>query len=213
MNRQNLHTFTQSNPLRHDETATLLNTKRIMTNYNQTEDELLTDRDAVEAAKQNSEKFEWLYDKYYEQIFRFVYQRLDLKATAFDITQTVFLNAMLKLKTYQYRGLPFSAWLYRIAINELNTLFRKNKYERALNVDLDSVGDIMQEMDVTNPEERIKDVLNAVQQLSENEIQLIEMRFFEKRAFKEIGGILEITENNAKVKTYRVLDKLREKLI
>ena len=48
------------------------------------------------------------------------------------------------------------------------------------------------------------------QELPEDELQLIEMRFFEKRSFKEIGEILEITENNAKVKTYRILEKLKK---
>ncbi|MEO8146793.1 MAG: sigma-70 family RNA polymerase sigma factor [Bacteroidia bacterium] len=213
MNQQILHKFTQLNPLRHDETPTLLNTNIIKMNYHQADEEILNDEQAVNAAKLNPQKFEWLYDKYYEQIFRFTYQRLDSKDTAYDITQTVFLNAMLKLKLYQHRGLPFSSWLYRIAINELNTLFRKNKNERALNVDLDTVGDIIQEMEMTNTEEKIQEVLNAVQQLNEDEIQLIEMRFFERRAFKEVGEFLEITENNAKVKTYRALDKLREILI
>jgi RNA polymerase sigma-70 factor (ECF subfamily) len=47
--------------------------------------------------------------------------------------------------------------------------------------------------------------------LKENELQLIEMRFFEKRSFREIGEILDLTENNAKVKTFRALAKLKKK--
>ena len=46
--------------------------------------------------------------------------------------------------------------------------------------------------------------------MKESDIQLIEMRFFEQRAFKEMGEILAITENNAKVKTFRALDKLKQ---
>ena len=53
----------------------------------------------------------------------------------------------------------------------------------------------------------------AVTDLEEEDMQFIEMRFFEKRAFKEIAEILGITENNAKVKTYRILEKLKKILI
>jgi RNA polymerase sigma-70 factor, ECF subfamily len=50
---------------------------------------------------------------------------------------------------------------------------------------------------------------NALCRLSDADVELIELRFFEDRPFKEVGEILEITENNAKVRTYRVLDKLK----
>jgi RNA polymerase sigma-70 factor (ECF subfamily) len=46
--------------------------------------------------------------------------------------------------------------------------------------------------------------------LKEGQLQLIEMRFFEKRSFREMGEILDLTENNAKVKTFRALVKLKE---
>ncbi|MBL7885021.1 MAG: sigma-70 family RNA polymerase sigma factor, partial [Bacteroidia bacterium] len=53
-------------------------------------------------------------------------------------------------------------------------------------------------------------IVSIISELPEDELQLIEMRFFEKRAFKEIGEILNITENNAKVKTYRIIEKLKK---
>nr|MDQ3072000.1 sigma-70 family RNA polymerase sigma factor [Bacteroidota bacterium] len=56
-------------------------------------------------------------------------------------------------------------------------------------------------------------LLQSLQQLEENELQLVEMRYFEKRPFREIGEILDITENNAKVKLYRVLDKLKKLVV
>jgi RNA polymerase sigma-70 factor (ECF subfamily) len=52
--------------------------------------------------------------------------------------------------------------------------------------------------------------MEGIQSLNQDELQFIEMRFFEDRSFKEIGMILNITENNAKVKTYRILDKIRK---
>jgi RNA polymerase sigma-70 factor (ECF subfamily) len=55
-----------------------------------------------------------------------------------------------------------------------------------------------------------KQLFNALSMLKEDALQLIEMRFFERRSFKEIGDILELTENNAKVKTFRALEKLKQ---
>lgn len=183
---------------------------KVVSKFHAGEDELLHDRSCVHAAKADPAKFEALYTKYYERILAFVFQRLESKDTAFDITQQVFLKAMQNLHKYEHRGLPFSAWLYRIAINELNMLFRNNKKEQALNVDIASIDDMMEEMEEDAPEEKINIVLNALAKLNAEDLQIIEMRFFEKRAFKEIGDILSITENNAKVRTYRVLDRLKQ---
>ena len=55
-------------------------------------------------------------------------------------------------------------------------------------------------------------LIKVIAQLPENELQIIELRYFEKRSYKEIGEILDITENNAKVKAYRVVSKLRKML-
>jgi len=59
------------------------------------------------------------------------------------------------------------------------------------------------------PDEKRWYLSEALKQLETMEIQLIELRFFEEKSFKEIGYILNITENNAKVKTYRILDKIK----
>jgi len=174
------------------------------------DDELAEDMQQVLAAQSDRVHFETLYNKYYETIFRFVYQRLDSKDTAFDLTHQVFLQAMVNLNKYEIRSVPFSAWLYRIAINELNQYFRKNKKARALNVPLASVEEIVSEMDEQNREEHIKEIISAISTLPEDEIRVVEMRFFEKKGFREIGNILQITENNAKVRTYRILDKIKK---
>ncbi len=177
--------------------------------YHQTKDQLDAEAAEVEAAKKDPAKFEVLYNRYYEQIFRYLYQRLDSKEEAFDLTSEVFLKAMLNLSRFEYKGVPFSSWLYKIAFNELNQAFRANKVKRTINIDSTSVHEIIEEME--EGKEDYKPLLkSAINRLSDADLNLVEMRFFEKRPFKEIGNILEITENNAKVKLYRVLDKLRE---
>ncbi len=161
------------------------------------------------AAKENPSRFSALYERYYEQILKFVYQRVVTKEDAFDITQQVFLQAMLSLHKYELRGFPFSSWLYRIAINELNQVFRKNEKQRGVNLEEKHLQEIVEEMNVVSDTEKESAVLNALTTLDEEDFRLIEMRFFEKRPFKEIGEILNITEPNTKMRLYRILDKLK----
>ena len=162
----------------------------------------------IQAAKRNPQQFAALYDKYYAQILKFVYQRLTTKQDAYDITQQVFVQAMLSLEKYEYRGLPFSSWLYRIAINELNKAFRSNAKQRGINLEEKYLADIAEETGAdANETEQV--VLNALTTLEEDEYQLVEMRFFEKRAFKEIGEILNISEATAKMRLYRILERLK----
>jgi len=178
--------------------------------YHHSKDQLAAEAEAIEAAKKDPAKFEVLYNKYYEQIFRYLYQRLDSKEEAFDITSEVFLKAMLNLYRYEFKGVPFASWLYRIAYNELNQAFRNNKAKRTINIDTTHVNEMIDEME-EDGREAYKPLLKAaINNLSDPDLNLVEMRFFEKRPFKEIGNILEITENNAKVRLYRVLDKLKE---
>ncbi|MDB5281503.1 MAG: rpoE [Bacteroidota bacterium] len=162
------------------------------------------------AAKENPGRFSALYERYYEQILKFVYQRVAAKEDAFDITQQVFLKAMMSLHKYELRGFPFSSWLYRIAINELNQVFRNNEKQRGVNLEERHLKELVEEMeDQASTEQKESALLNALTTLEEEDFGLVEMRFFEKRAFKEIAEILNITEANAKMKLYRILDKLK----
>jgi RNA polymerase sigma-70 factor (ECF subfamily) len=128
---------------------------------------------------------------------------------AHDITAQVFMKAILHISTYEYRGVPFSSWLYRIAKSELYQSFRDKKTERTINIDTINVAVIIDEIESDETEENKKHLLNTLSLLKEKDVQLIELRFFEKRSFKEMGEILELTENNAKVKTFRALEKLK----
>ncbi len=161
------------------------------------------------AAKKHPEKFGALYDKYYALILKFVYQRVVTKEDAYDITQQVFLQAMISLPKYEHRGFPFSSWLYRIAINEMNQLFRKNEKQRGINLEEKHLKDLVHEMGEQDIEEKEQLVLNALTTLDEEDFQLVEMRFFEKRPFKEISEILNVTEPTAKMRLYRILEKLK----
>ena len=181
--------------------------------HHKTADDMRIELAIVEAAKTDPAKFGVLYSKYYRQVFVFVFRRIGDEEQSGDIVANTFLKAMLALKKYTYRGVPFSAWLFRIASNEINLYFRKTKKERVVSLDKSDLGKMIAESGESDSDENQKLLLRVLGTLSAEDMQLIELRFFEKRPFNEVGEIIGITENNAKVRTYRILEKLKQLLI
>ncbi|HRO75974.1 MAG TPA: sigma-70 family RNA polymerase sigma factor [Crocinitomicaceae bacterium] len=179
--------------------------------YHQTDIQQLNELEVVQQAKNDPTKFEPLYRKYHNQIYRYVYHRIDDECLAADITSQVFLKALNNLHRYEYRGVPFASWLYRIAKSEVYQSYRNDKSNKVVNIDLANISSLMDEMeDETFKDEKIAHIIKQLKTLKEHELAMIEMRFFEKRSFKEIGEILFITENNAKVKCFRIIEKLKK---
>lgn len=177
--------------------------------YHQSKEQILQESQLIGEAKRDLSKFDVLYKKYFEQIFFFVLKRVETEDIADDITSQVFLKAMSRLSAYKDMGLPFSSWLFRIARNEIYDLCSKNKIGMVVSVESGGLQKIISEIGQEGKEDHTT-LYNALERLDDDETELIELRFFEKRHFKEIGEILDITENNAKVKTYRTLDKLKK---
>lgn len=163
----------------------------------------------INEAKKNPERFEYLYETYYERIFRFIYKRIDDESLVEDMTSQVFFNAMTKLYKYTFKGVPFSAWLYKIALNELNMYFRKKTSIRIIDIDSINTPILFEDVNETNNEENIEKLMIAMLNLRKPDADMLELRYFEQLSFKEIAEIYSITENNAKVKVYRAIETLK----
>ncbi len=167
----------------------------------------------IESAKQDPKNFEVLYDKYFFKIFTFILSRVNDKEHTADITSQVFLKVLINIKNYKYRGLPFSAWLFRIAINECNQFFRDTKKSRTVVLNEEFSEALVNEItteDTNDAEHRKLGVI--IKSLKMDEVLLLELRFYENKSFREIGYILDITENYAKVKLYRLLGKMKKQI-
>lgn len=178
--------------------------------YHQSNQRMEEELSWIRRAQNDPESFGPLYRKYHEQIFRYIHQRMDDEETAFDVTSQVFLKALNNIHRYEYRGVPFSSWLYRIAKSELYQSFRDRKAQRTVNIESYQLFELIEDMEDDDKEENRKRLLHCLKLMKEKDMQLIEMRFFERRSFKEIGEILAITENNAKVKAFRAIEKLKQ---
>lgn len=181
-----------------------------MNAHHKTDTDLKQELQQIEAAKKDPARFDVLYEKYYKSIFVFVYRRVGDEDLAADITSQVFLKALINIKKYEFKGVPFSAWLFRIAFNEINMYFRKNNADRIVSLDKSGIVSILSEAKEEDNSDVQKRMMKALEQMTEEDTQLIELRFFEKRSFAEVGNIVGITENNAKVKVYRIIDKIKK---
>ena len=184
----------------------------VATQYHRTKSEIEAEYQIILSAQKNPQHFAPIYERYFESIFVYVNKRVENEDISGDITAKVFYNCLNSLSKYRFQGVPFSAWLYKIALNEINQFFRQRKEtQRIVSINDSHIDLLIVEMEREEPEID-KHVLISVllEQLDPYEVQFLELRFFEDNSFKKIGYLLGITEVNAKVKTYRILDKLRK---
>lgn len=171
----------------------------------------LTESEIIALAKVKSKYFGILYNRYFDQIFRFVFKRLGgNEEVSGDITQQTFIKAMANLGKYEDRGFPFSSWLYRIAQNEVSMFFRQEKKNYSVSIDENRLLDMAGEANISShmSTEQQEMLIECVNGLKQEQQDLIELRFFQAMSFKEIAEIYDITEANAKMRTYRILEKL-----
>lgn len=181
--------------------------------FHRKKSEFSSEQDLITHAKKDSRYFAPIYEKYHEQIFRFVNQRMNNEEDASDLTSAVFLKVLINLNNYIDKGHPFSSWLYKIALNEVNQYYRKTNKQRVVNIDEKDLEDIIEETNDTFSHEKREKLIKTLANLADEKLTIIEMRFFEKRSFKEIAEVLNITENNAKVRTYRVLEEMKRNML
>ncbi len=173
-----------------------------------TNKEIIIQHKLVEAAKRKPKMFKRLYEMFHNDIFYFILNRCHDEHLAADLCSKTFLKAMINLPKYEFKGLPFSAWLFRIASNELNLFYRSNNKNRDVSIEENVLPEIIEETEFQYSEESIDLLLESINGLDLEEVELLELRYFEKRSVKEVSGILGMSEANVKTKTHRVVKKL-----
>lgn len=165
----------------------------------------------IAAARTDPRRFTPLYERYFGDIFRFLLRRAGDRDLTNDLAQETFLKAMLALPRYQDRGLPFRAWLYRIALNELRMHWRKKK-EVLIDLSFTQVKGLSEEFELRLDEDDMQRLARALSKLDEARGQLIQLRYMDGLSFLEVGQVLGIGEDAAKMRTHRTLAQLRSYL-
>ncbi|MCU0367839.1 MAG: sigma-70 family RNA polymerase sigma factor [Cyclobacteriaceae bacterium] len=176
-----------------------------------TDDEIRKEQEVLEKSKKDAQAFGVIYEKYFDKIFNYIFRQTDDEDVAGDLCSQTFVNALHNINRYEFRGIPFSAWLYKIAGNEINKYYRKRKGTKVFSIEELKVRELIERTtDEEWDEELIEQLIHYMNELPTEMIQVLELRFFEDKDFKEIAFILDMTESGAKMRTYRALDQLRK---
>ena len=146
----------------------IIDLNKLIPSRHMTEDEIAAERQIIEASKKDVQAFGKLYDRYFEGIFEFIYRRTDDEELADDLCSQTFVKALENLKRYEFRGLPFSAWLYRIATNEVNRHFNKKKRNRVFSLEEERVKELIESDE--NFKVILEELSNKVNTQTQNEI-------------------------------------------
>jgi RNA polymerase sigma-70 factor, ECF subfamily len=164
-------------------------------------------------AKKDIREFDYLYRKYFPKINNFVFHRVCDEDVKNEIVSNVFFKAMKKLnmfRIFDVNKVTFSAWLYRIAVNEINQYFRNSK--RHINLKNSYKHNYVEPVKDEKQPINYEIVKNYMQNLSDTDQNLISLRYFEKQSYQELSEIFKKSEGALKVKLHRALNKLRDSM-
>ena len=177
------------------------------------EQDLKLEEKQVTAAQQDPQNFAALYDKYFDQIYRYVYRRVSDKDVVEDLVSQTFYDALAHIKDFQWRGFSFGSWLYKIAHNNVLKWYRENGKQTAPieeGMDLPDKGALPNDKAATK--ETQMEVQEIMAQLDSEEREIGRLKFFEEVSNIEMAEIMGLSANHIGVKVFRVLKKVKNLL-
>lgn len=174
----------------------------------------IEEADLIELAKDDQAAFGELYERYVKRIYNYVYYRTGNHHDAEDLTARVFARALQHIPSYVDRGLPFSAWLYRIAHNLVVNWHRDRGRRKLVPIDELVVSTLRSEAPerMTERREEQELLLIAIRNLPEERQQLLILKFVERLSNAEIGDVMSRSEGAIKSLYHRTLLALRDEI-
>jgi len=174
----------------------------------------MADAELVELAKTDQDAFGELYERYVGKIYNYIYYRTSNQHDAEDLTARVFFRAMAHIKNYTDRGVPFQAWLYRIAHNLVANWHRDRSRRKIIPLDEFVASTLRSEAPdrVAEDQEERDVLLAAMRRLPADRQQLLVLKFVEHLSNAEIGEVMDRTEGAIKSLYHRTLIALRDDL-
>lgn len=167
----------------------------------------------IKAQQGEVQAFSTIYKMFYQRIYRFCYINCyNDSELASDICQETFIRAWKTIRSFSWdKGGSFQAYLFRIARNLIIDQSRKKKeapIEEAEEI-VDTGEDFVESIDKEDTIEKVQTVLRG---LNEQERELVTLRFFEELSFTEVSQAIGMSEGNVRVKTHRLMKKLKKLL-
>lgn len=173
------------------------------------------EKELIERAKHDPEAFGILYERYVDKIYSYIYYKVGNEEDAEDLTAKTFLRALRHIRNYQDRGVPFYAWLHRIAHNLVANWLRDRSRRKVIPLGIltPRPSDAPEPDEVLEEEERKQAVLTAIRRLPQDRQELLYLKFVERLTNQEIGQIMGKTESAIKSLYHRTLVVLRKELM
>lgn len=172
----------------------------------------LSDKELVVLAKSDQDAFGELYERYVKKIYNYTYYRTSNQHDAEDLTARVFFRAMSHIENYVDKGVPFQAWLYRIAHNLVANWHRDRSRRKIIPLDefvATSLRSEAPDRHAEDAEER-QQLMDTIARLPAERQQLLVLKFVDRLANAEIGVIMDRTEGAIKSLYHRTLIALRD---
>lgn len=156
-----------------------------------------------------------LFERYYREIYAYVYKQCCDKELSMDITQDIFLAAFKGLHGFDEKRSGFRTWLYRIASNKITDYYRSRQHKYSvIEMPLDDFGDELPDdhdlLEKLITEEHIASLMETVSQYGQAWVYIFQMKCFEEKTFAEIAKELNISQNTVKTRYYTIINRLRK---
>jgi len=168
----------------------------------ETEERLL-----IEEAQKDPSRFAELYEIHFNRVYAYIARRVRGRSEVEDLTSEVFHQALRNLARFEWRGVPFAAWLYRIAGNAVVDRSQRVGREVPISADTDEIG--IEDRNLAEIDERAR-LADCVDALPADQRRVVAMRFMEEKRIREVAGQLGRSEGAVKQLQFRALENLRE---
>ena len=163
----------------------------------------------IEAAQKDPARFAELYESNFERVYAFVVRRVGNRAETEDVTSEVFHQALANLKRFEWRGIPFASWLFRIAANLISDRWQHSGREVTDDARLaEAQASTAEIKDV----ERRATLFRLVDTLPAEQRRVVVLRFVEEKSIKEVAREIRKTEGAVKQLQFRALTTLRTRM-
>jgi RNA polymerase sigma-70 factor (ECF subfamily) len=163
----------------------------------------------IEAAQRDPARFGELYEIHFERVYAYVVKRVQDRAESEDLTAEVFHRALANLQRFECRGIPFAAWLFRIAANLISDRWQRSSRELIDDQAIDSTQVSSAEIDEV---ERKATLFRLVEALPAEQKRVLVLRFVERKSIREVAREVRKTEGAVKQLQFRALSTLRARM-
>jgi len=165
------------------------------------------------AQQRDEEAFTQLYEEHFDKIYRYVTLKIGNKTEAEDMTQQVFLNALQSISSFKWKGIPFSAWLFRIAHNLVVDYLRKKTKQTTTPLDESLVSSDSNPQLMAEHKLDIERLVSATKQLTRAQREVISLRFAGELPVAQVANVMGRSQGAVKALQRSAIIALRKTLL